>query len=795
MEMLPILQKSECCQLDIKKTTEPEPEEGQKRYRALVETIPHGIQELDTKGTIIFANPAHARIYGYQPDAMIGKSILDQCADDEERRRVRDHLAFILDHQPHPTPWYGRDKTRDGRRIYTQVDWNYRRGADGEVVGFITVISEITHRKRAEKALLDNLTFMNTLIDTIPNPVFYKDRQGYFLGCNVAYAKTLGLTKKRILGHRLIDLETTLHSDMAEHYHRQDLLLIQNQGVQTHEEQIQCADGVLRIFELNKATFSDAENEVAGLVGIMLDITETKQALKDLKESKALFDAFMRHLPGLAFMKDPQGIYLYVNESFEQYTGLKTANQLGRRDDQIWDGATAAGLRANDQHVLTTQTPQSHAETIRLPDEQTRHLLTVRFPVFKDGRLFALGGISIDTTERTLAQRQREQLELQLQQAQKMEALGTLAGGIAHDFNNILAAIIGYTEIVAADSQTGTSAQHYLERVLEAGERARSLVKQILAFSRQGKMEPKPVQIKLIIKEVLKLLRASLPATIEIVQQIHSDGAVMADPTQLHQVMMNLGTNAGYAMGEKGGTLTVRLEEIELDAAMACNYGDLLPGAYLQLTVIDSGKGIAAKDMGRIFDPFFTTKPRGEGTGMGLSVVHGIVAGLGGAITVDSAPSQGARFDVYLPALHRDDGMVAEIGEKAPLPTGKERILFVDDEVFQTDMFKQMLGLLGYQVETCNNGAQALALFETDPQAFDLVITDMIMPGMTGDKVAGKILAVRPELPVILTTGYSEQMTEAGAKAIGIKAYALKPLVMEELARLIRRVLDNARKG
>ena len=263
----------------------------------------------------------------------------------------------------------------------------------------------------------------------------------------------------------------------------------------------------------------------------------------------------------------------------------------------------------------------------------------------------------------------------------------------------------------------------------------------------------------------------------------------MADPTQIHQVMMNLGTNAGYAMGEKGGMLTVRLDQIELDAAMACNYADLHPGHYLQLTVIDSGKGISREAMGRIFDPFFTTKPKGQGTGMGLSVVHGIVTGLGGAITVQSSPNQGARFDVYLPALQHNGAIVA--AENEPLPTGKERILFVDDEVFQTDMLKQMLGLLGYQVQVCNTGTQAMDLFTKAPHAFDLVITDMIMPGMTGDEVAGKMLAVRPDLPVILATGYSEQMTEAGAKAMGIKAYALKPLVMEELARLIRRVLDT----
>jgi len=637
--------------------------QSEMRFRTLIETIPHGIQEIDPNGVIIFANPAHANIYGCESEELVGKSIFDLAAGEDASRQLKEHLAFLMTHQPHPSPWFGQDKTKDGRIIDTQVDWNYKRDVQGRVLGLTTIISDITHRKRAEKALLDNLTFMNTLIDTIPNPVFYKDSEGLFLGCNVAYARTLGLPKEKILGRRLIDLESNISADMAAHYHRQDILLISNPGIQTHESQVLCADNAQRDFVLYKATFNDTEGQVAGVVGIMLDITELKKA-----------------------------------------------------------------------------------------------------------------------------ERERRQLELQLQQTQKMEALGTLAGGIAHDFNNILAAIIGYTEIVVADTPPKTTSHEYLKRVLEAGERARSLVKQILAFSRQGEMEPKPVQVKLIVKEVLKLLRASLPATIEIDQQIQSDGAVMADPTQIHQVMMNLGTNAGYAMGHKGGRLSVGLEEISLDEAFTRLHTGMQPGPYLKLTVSDTGQGIAPENLTRIFDPFFTTKPKGEGTGMGLSVVHGIVTHMGGLITVNSVPGQGARFEVYLPALQGEAALPAV--EVHALPTGRERILFVDDEPFQTDMLKHLLGLLGYHVETRNAAAEALEFFKKDPQAVDLVITDMIMPKMTGDELAVQLLQIRPDLPIILATGYSENMTEAKAKALGIKAFAFKPLVMEELSRLIRQVLD-----
>lgn len=763
--------------------------ESEKRFRTLVETIPYGIQEIDPEGTITFANPAHAQIYGYEAKELIGTSILDLAAGAHEKDQLKAHLAYLFENQPRPNPWFSTDSTKEGRTINTQVDWNYKRDDQGRALGLIAVISDITHRKKAEKALLDNINFMNTLIDTIPNPVFYKDNEGFFLGCNVAYAQTLGLKKEQILGQRLNELKSTFGSDMAEHYHRQDLLLIQNPGIQAHEERVHCADGQIRDFALFKATFSDAEDNVAGMVGIMLDITEHKQAEKALKESKALFDAFMQHLPGLAFMKDPEGRYIYVNDAFTQLTDTAADKTIGRRAAAVWDDQTAKTIEINDISVLKTLVAANNMEDVRLPDGRERHLLTARFPIFRDDVLFALGGISIDITERTLAERQRRQLELQLQQTQKMEALGTLAGGIAHDFNNILAAIIGYTEIAAAETPKESATADYLQRVLESGERARSLVKQILAFSRQGDMEPKPVQVKLIVKEVLKMLRASLPATIDIVQEIHSDGAVMADPTQLHQVMMNLGTNAGYAMGQSGGKLTVELNEVTLDSAAADRYGETRPGKYLQLLVTDTGEGIAPEHLNKIFDPFFTTKPKGEGTGMGLAVVHGIVTGLGGNISADSTPGRGTQVEVLLPALPRET-RVAET-EKKVLPVGKERIFFVDDEPFQTDMFKHLLGLLGYEVETCNNSKEALALFEKAPRAFDLVITDMIMPEMTGDKLAQKMLAIRPDLPVILATGYSEGLTEAKAKEMGLKAFVLKPLVMEALAHLIRKVLDE----
>jgi PAS domain S-box-containing protein len=765
---------------------------SETRFRRLIDTMPNGIREIDAHGTITFVNPAHAKIYGYSEAELSGRSMFDLIAYDNERRQLEAHLAFLMDQQPRPSPWFSKDRTRDGRIIETQVDWSYRRDAQGQVEGLTTVISDITHRKQAEKALLDNIRFMNTLIDTIPNPVFFKDDEGVYLGCNTAYSETVGLAKEELLGRRIVDLPDLACREMAPEYHRQDLLLIQSPGIQIHEQQVVVAGGEVKDFILFKATFRDAEGEVAGMVGTMLDITARKQAEKELKESQNLFDAFMRHLPGLAFMKDLQGRYLFINQGFSSLAGPSAPAPLGLRADQVWDLQTARQLQANDQAVLDSGTADSTTETIEMPGHRPRHLLTTRFPIFQENRLSGLGGVSIDITERSEAEARRQQLERQLQQAQKMEALGTLAGGIAHDFNNILAGIIGYTQIAMAEVQKESALHGYLKRVLTAGERAGELVKQILTFSRRSEIEPQPVRINTLVKEVLKLVRATLPVTVEMVQQIRSDATVMADPVQIHQVMMNLCANAGYAMRAKGGRLTVSLEDVVLGEGFTRQYTNLAPGPYLKLSVSDTGHGIAPEHLHRIFEPFFTTKPKGEGTGMGLSVVHGIVAALKGVVTVHSTPGQGARFEVYLPALEGEPA--AQTARADALPVGTERILFVDDEQFQSDMLRHMLGLLGYKVETRTAAAEALALIEADPSAFDLVITDMVMPGMTGDMLATRILALRPDLPIIMCTGYSDNISHERAQSLGIRAFALKPLAMETLARLIRDVLDHQEK-
>lgn len=383
----------------------------------------------------------------------------------------------------------------------------------------------------------------------------------------------------------------------------------------------------------------------------------------------------------------------------------------------------------------------------------------------------------------------RKHLEVQLQQAQKMEAIGTLAGGIAHDFNNILGIILGHTELALLDKALKTNTRTHLEQAMGAGRRASELVQQILTFSRQKDLDRKPVKPSLIVEESLKMLRASLPSTIEIQSTLKDRQAmIMANASQIQQVIMNLCTNAAHAMPDQGGALTVTLEQVTRDDAQA---SQLKSGPYLKLSVRDNGHGMDRATLERIFDPYFTTKEQGEGTGLGLAVVHGIVNSYDGDIQVQSRPGKGTCFDVWLPVTQQKDPTNDAETVFDDLPSGSEHILYVDDEELVTTLYEELLQHLGYHVTATTSSMKAWQLFEAHPSEFDLVITDLTMPQMTGDVLSQKILQLRPDTPIILCTGYSDRLNKGQAAGMGIREYLLKPLVIHQLAHTIREVLGS----
>nr|NJM04077.1 response regulator [Desulfobacula sp.] len=400
-----------------------------------------------------------------------------------------------------------------------------------------------------------------------------------------------------------------------------------------------------------------------------------------------------------------------------------------------------------------------------------------------DGRIVRLQ-VATDITE-------FKKMEEQLRQVQKMESLGTLAGGIAHDFNNILFPILGHTEMLLSDiSEEKGPIRNSLTEIYTGALRARDLILQILSFSRQGETELTIMKIQPVIQEALKLIRSTIPATISISQHLHPGcGAVKADPTQLHQIVMNLATNAFHAMEATGGELKVSLKEIkpgETDVILT----DMGPGPYACLTVADTGLGMEKEVAARIFEPFFTTKQKGKGTGMGLAVVHGIVKSMNGALWVDTEPRKGAKFHVYLPIAGDPTENTTPEREK-PLTGGKERILLVDDEEAIIMMEKQALERLGYQVTSFTGSLEALEAFRADPGGFDLVITDMAMPKLPGEKLAAELIHIRPDIPIVLCTGFNETLSEENLLSLGIRGLLMKPVRIKELAGKLREVLEN----
>lgn len=386
--------------------------------------------------------------------------------------------------------------------------------------------------------------------------------------------------------------------------------------------------------------------------------------------------------------------------------------------------------------------------------------------------------------------KERKEIEKKLLHAHKMEAIGTLAGGIAHDFNNILSSVIGFTELSLDDVEKGSPLEDNLQEVYVAGTRAKELVKQILSFARQADEESRPIRLDGVAKEVLKLLRSSIPSTIDIHSNIESRSSIIGDPVNVHQILMNLCTNASHAM-ENGGILSVSLEDIRIERSDLVPNKNISPGPYIKLTVADTGTGISKDIIESIFEPYFTTKPVGQGTGMGLAMVHGIVKKYKGEISVSSEIGKGSKFTVFFPITEQEDAIPAYKSES--LPTGIERILFVDDEIAIALMGEQMLKRLGYQVTTRTSSIEALELFDNRKNDFDLVITDMTMPNMTGNQLAVELVRIRSDIPVILCTGYSNKISDEAATEIGIKAFAYKPIVKADLAKTVRKVLDEAK--
>jgi PAS domain S-box-containing protein len=519
------------------------------------------------------------------------------------------------------------------------------------------------------------------------------------------------------------------------------------------------------------------------------DITDGKLAAEKLRQSEEKFSkAFQTSPYAITITRAEDGTFVEVNGAFTEMTGFT-------REEAIAGSSVGLKLWVNEedrQHVVAAlqagQTVVSQEFQFRAKSGKVITGLFSAQTIHLSHGPCILSSIN-DITKRKRAEAEKVKLEIQLLQTHKMEAIGTLAGGIAHDFNNILAAMIGYTELSLAEDQKETR-QHYLQEILKGAERARDLVKQILTFSRQDSSEKKPLDLKLLLKEAFKFLRASIPATIEIREHSTNESCnILADHTQVYQVIMNLCTNASHAMKQTGGTLMIELSTMKMGKGEILHHPGLKPGPYVKLSISDTGCGIDSAIIQRIFDPFFTTKSKDEGTGLGLSVAYGIIKSHNGVINVYSELGKGSSFSVYLPRITHDAVTIGSISET--VIGGTEQILFVDDEPAMVDIGRLTLSSLGYKVTGVTSSSEALDLFRAEPGRFDLVITDMTLPKMTGIDLTRQILQIRPGMPVILCSGLRDPDTEEQVKSLGIRAYCTKPLTKIDLSRVIRDTLDG----
>ncbi len=513
-----------------------------------------------------------------------------------------------------------------------------------------------------------------------------------------------------------------------------------------------------------------------------------KQSETALRESEQRYRAIFDNANDGIYIYEPGKPFLDVNEAVCRKLGYSREELLNMT---IWD-ITPPEHHASIHDRIAELGKNGHAvfEAVRTTKSGETVFVEGSSRVIQYAGKSVIMTISRDISERKKAEAEREKLQTQLRQAQKMESIGTLAGGIAHDFNTILFPIIGFTEIVIGEMPTDSRNRGYLEEVLKASYRAKDLVKQILAFSRQTELEKKPFKIQYIIKEATHLLRASLPATIQIHSNIDPKcSPILGDPSQIHQILMNMGTNAYHAM-PNGGTLEISLSEVMLGRNEVSSYTGMEPGKYLKFTISDTGHGMTPDVKERIFEPYFTTKEKSKGTGLGLSVVHGIVRSCGGYIRVYSEPGSGTSFHIYFPVVSEIFHESAPVSEPI-VSGGNERILLVDDEMQVSAMVQQMLEQLGYKVKARTSSVEALELFRNQPDMFDLVITDVTMPNMTGIELSKKILQIRPDIPIILCTGFSELITKEKAKDIGIREFIMKPVLRSEIAAAVRRVLGQ----
>jgi len=761
--------------------------QSEERFAEAFKHAPSGVALVAPDGQWLMANCSLCDLLGYPESELLRRTFQD-ITHPEDLALDLENVRRLLAGEIRTYQMEKRYIKASGQVVPVLLYVSLVRDAADRPSYFISHIQDITARKLTEVTLHREQELLSRLISTIPDHIYIKDRQSRFIRINDSMAQRIGLREPReAIGKSDLDFFTAEHAQPA--YEQEQGLMTTGEPIIGFEEKETWADGQVTWASTTKVPLRGPAGEIVGLIGISRDITESREVTDALRRSNEKFHQLADNITDAFWIRSPDMTEVdYVSPAFEK----------------IW-GRTVASLKANPQEWITfivaedrervraafaalsdgTSTLEIEYRIIR-PTGEIRWVRARGFQVRNAaGELMRHIGIVTDITE-------SKQLNEHLMQAQKMEALGQFSGGVAHDFNNILAAISGNTELARMQLEGNPQVREHLDAVIKSANRAADLVRQILTFSRQQSQTREILLLQPIVVESMKLMRATIPSTVEIEAFIAADApTVLANANQVHQLMMNLAVNGWHALKNHPGRLQVKLEKIAVNVALAAANPELRPGSYACLSVSDTGCGMDPATLRRIFEPFFTTKPVGEGTGLGLAVVHGIMDAHEGAITVYSQPGEGTTFRLFFP---EHIGVTSPAAEKrGSTPRGQgECVLVVDDEEMLAALASKLLIRLGYTTQSATTSAQALEMVRTEPSRFAVVITDHTMPGITGLQLASQLRDIRPKLPVMLMSGYNLSLTTDRVVASGISNVLHKPFTLHSLGTAVHATLTGA---
>lgn len=746
------------------------------RFQRAMDASKDGIFDWDIETKEIYYSPGWKRMLGYEPEELPDdSSIWGTLMHPDDVKASWAMMNNVIDGKIDRFEKEFKMRHKDGHWVEILSRSNLYKDEQSGKVRIVGTHVDISERKQIEKVLQENESRYHELFNNIKSGVAIytvvdNGKDFIFKDFNKAGEALDGDSRESLIGKSIFEVRPGIKEfGIIEVFQR-----VWQTNIPENFPATIYRDGQVEKWYENYV-YSLPTGDI---VAVFDDVTEKIRTEATLKASEEWHRSILETAMDGIWQLDTSGKIVEVNQTYCRMSGYNSKELLGMNVSDLEIKEPEQQFTKHMKSLVLKGQDRFESKHRRKDGSVFDVEVSVQYKKRDGGRCLCF--LRDITLQRQLAE--------QLRQAQKMESIGNLAGGIAHDFNNILFPIIGMAEMLKEDLPPGSAEQEHADEILQAGKRASDLVKQILAFSRQHEHEMHPVKIQQIIKEVLKLSRSSIPTNIEINQFLQPDcGVVLADATQLHQIGMNLVTNAYHAVQDQGGTITVEVREIEIGEKL--NDLDISPGKYATLTVADTGIGIPEEHMDKIFEPYFTTKELGKGTGLGLSVVYGIVKEHQGEIKVTSKQKKGSSFKIYLPIIV-DHKLIDVTHNTSLLPTGMEHILLVDDEPQIAKLEKQMLERLGYKVTELTSSLSVLETFRKNPDMYDLVISDMSMPQMTGDRLAGELLAMKPDIPIIICTGFSERFSKEDLIKMGIKSVLMKPVVKAIIAKEVRNVLD-----